>query len=572
MKRDARREILISDLSVCQPKSALANRYAPRKWKLLPYEHDEFSGVMLGAIGSRDAAPLTLPLNVKGWYEIYVGLYRTYEEIGVRLRLSSERAYRKFRVPVKWDFPKLLAVVEEHFWTAADLTGESIHIAPLAVSRSDIDNYVACFRLVPISAPKVRTLKKDRARKDTKRLIAMNDSTDIVARYLIHDKAGLAEEVDVYRNSDFRGVCFGLIKGDRPQWPIPGMKQRRFPQEAGIPIKIYEDLRRMWKKMDDSGFNYLRALRELTRSAGLELHVSHRMGHASQPPYEDLAPVDFHRGKYDDYCRLADGAPVQRFSYAKRHVQDHMLRIFEDAAGYGVEGLHLLFIRGGPAVLYEDEMVERFREEYGTRTDPRTLPLSDKRLLHVRGKIFGEYLQRLRATTRAAARKAGHRPPLISIHGLADRKACAVFGLDFASWAKQGLIDRIVASTWGTEFGRRNRPWPYVDIDYYADCVAGTRTQLWAEIPRPPEGDDCGDHYGRRAEFLYKNGVEGFYFWDTPWRHMHPEHFNVLSVLGHKRDLKARIAAARKKTREITLKKLIGVELAKHRFPPWLSG
>ena len=56
MRRDRRKELLIADLSVCTPKSALGDRYAPGRWKLLPYEHADFSGVMLGAIGSRDAA------------------------------------------------------------------------------------------------------------------------------------------------------------------------------------------------------------------------------------------------------------------------------------------------------------------------------------------------------------------------------------------------------------------------------------------------------------------------------------------------------------------------------------
>ena len=197
--------------------------------------------------------------------------------------------------------------------------------------------------------------------------------------------------------------------------------------------------------MDIYGLDYLRVMRDLTREAGLELHVSHRMGHASQVPYEEMIPTDFHQGKYGDYCHLADGAPVQRFSYGKRHVQDKMLRRYEAAAAYGVDGFHLIFIRGGPAVMYEDEMVECFRQTYGTRTDPRKLPLHDRRLLDVRGEIFAGYLRRLRTTVDAAAEKAGHQPPILTVHGLTNAKACAVFGLDLGAWAKQGLIDRIVA-------------------------------------------------------------------------------------------------------------------------------
>ncbi len=571
MKRKKHGEHLISDLSVCEPASALGNRYTPGKWKLLPYEHEDFSGVMLGAIGSRDAAPVRLSLNLKGWHEVYVGIYPTFEAGAIRLRLSSDRAWRKFRVNVAYDFRKLMCVANEYFWTAADLTGESIHIAPLAVFGRDIDNYVAYFRLVPMSAAKVRALEKDR-RGDSKRLYAMNDATSMLGHYSIGDADGLAEEIDLYRNSDFRGVCWELFKGDQTEFPVPGVPRRNIPRNVICPGRIYEEIRRMQAKMDRDGLDYLRVMRDLTRQAGLELHVSHRMGHASQVPYEEMIPTDFHQGKYDDYCHLADGAPVQRFSYAKRHVQDKMLRLYEAAAAYGVDGFHLIFIRGGPAVMYEDEMVECFRQTYGTRTDPRKLPLHDRRLLDVRGEIFAGYLRRLRTTVDAAAEKAGHQPPTLTVHGLTNAKACATFGLDLGAWAKQGLIDRIVASPWGDQYGENEGKWRYIDIDYYVDAVAGTKTELCAEIWDPPASLDCAEYYGERAELLYRNGIQNIYFWDNWARHAFADHYDVLSVLGHKRNLARRLEAAAKKSCQTRMRKVGGVEVAPDRFPPWQSG
>ena len=174
----------------------------------------------------------------------------------------------------------------------------------------------------------------------------------------------------------------------------------------------------------------------------------------------------------------------------------------------------------------------------------------------------------------AAAQEAGHPAPIISVHGLADRKACAVFGLDLSSWAKQGLIDRVVASSWGVEFGSKTTQtkWPSLDLNYYAECVAGTGVELWAGVPRPPADADFADHYGRRVEFLYGNRVQGLYFWDAHQRRRQPDHFAVLSVLGHKKDLKRQVAAARGKSRVVELKRLLGMDLAKSRFPAWLSG
>ena len=578
MRRDRRKELLIADLSVCTPKSALGDRYAPGRWKLLPYEHADFSGVMLGAIGSRDAAPLRLPLKVRGWYDLYVGLYRTYEEIGVQLRLTRDRSYRKFRVPVIYNFPTYFQVVEELFWKADDLTDQSIHIAPLKVFNTDIDNYIAYFRLRPLSAARVRAIKRERESKQTRRLFAMTDHSDFIATYSITSRQDMAGEVDVYRNTDFAGICWEFIKGGQPVFPVAGVAERDFPRNAMIPVSLYENYRRVWRHWKQPGKHPLRIARELTRSAGLELHVSHRMCEASQPPYEDFCPTDFLRGRFEQYCRLADGAPVQRYSYAKPALQDHMIRIYAEAARYGVDGFHMLTIRGGPMVLYEDEMIDRFRELYGKRTDPRTLPLSDKRIFAVRAQLFGEYLRRLREAVHLAARAAGHKPPIISIHGLNNFQACRHFGIDFAAWAREGLVDRIVACAWGAEWGSDTRhPWPDFDLAFYRRCVQGTKTQLYAQVPPPTSRraqtpENCREHYRRRAEKLYAGGVEGLYFWDTPWRHCHAHHFNVLSVLGHKRNVGKRIDETSDRTREVLLEKLCGIELAKDRFPPWLGG
>ncbi len=577
MKRKLRKEVLISDLSVARPKSALADRYVAGKWKLLPYEADKFSGVMLGAVGSRDAAPVKLPLKVRGWYEIYVAFYPTFHPCCVRLRLSSDRAYRKFTVEQKYDFTKLLAEVEERFWKAADLTGESIQIAPYKITETTVDNYIAYVRLVPLSPAKVRALKKDRKRKDTKRLIAMSDGGSIVHSYPhMNTKKAFAEEVDVYKNTDFRGICWEFIKGDTTRFfPVPGVAD--YPvlrRDVVNPGEGYAAIRRVFEEMVRKRGDYLRIIRELTRSAGLELHVSHRMIIAAQPPAEESHPPDFTRGKFDDYCRHADGTPVSRLSYAKPDVCERISKIYARAAEYGVDGLHMLTIRGGPMVMYEDEMVERFRELYGTKVDPRTLPVEDRRIFNTRGVIFGDFLRRLRKTVRASARKKGHKPPILAMHTLCCRDSNRHFGFDLASWAREGLLDMIVAGPWGQFWGKGRSEWPDADMAYFRKCIAGTRTKLYVRLARPSSNTTLSlpEYYRHMADKFYKHGAEGLFFWDTNARHPQAEHFDVLSVLGHKRSLPKRIAEMQKKSRSVPLKTLLGLDLARARFPAWLGG
>lgn len=567
-----RTEILISDFSKCEPKSAFARKYALGKWKLLPYEGDGFKGRMLAAIGPRAPRPVRLPLKLRGWHDIYVALYRTASPTQIKVRLSSDFAYRKFQATAA-DLKKFYAYVEECYWKAADLTGQSIHIAGYKQMDLLSDHFVAYFRFVPLSDANVRALQRERARTDTKRLYPMSDGSSFpLYSYGLATKRELAEEVEVYKHSDVRGVIWEFIAGDKPGFPVPGIPMQRFARGAVHGYPGWEQCQRIQELWDRTGFDYLRVMRELTHKAGLELFVSQRMSMTMQAPNEDLIPEPFIQGKYDDYCRHADGKPCARLSYARKSVQDRVIRIYRAAAKYGIDGIHLITIRGGPMVMYEKEMLDRFREHYGSRIDPRKFPLHDERVWRVRAELFGNYLRRLRQAVHESALEAGHKPPLISIHGLATRSAMRTFGLDFKSWAREGLIDRIVASQWGPEFGTEKCKWPNFDADFYLECVKGTKTELIAEVWRPRPGKDIGEYYRKWAGKWYKRGLNHLTFWDCDSRHMNARHHDVLSVLGHKDDLQKQIAAASKRHREVNLKTVLDVELSKNRFPSWLCG
>lgn len=568
-----RKEILISDLSVCQPKSALADRYLAGKWKRLPYEAGKFHGVMLYSMGQTAPTPIKLPLKLRGWHEIHVAFYRSMSmnPIAVRLRLSSDRAYRKFIIEGV-DLTKLGAFVDEFYWKAADLTGESIHIAPFKqLDKVANDHSIAYVRLVPMSATKVRALQRERARTDTKRLLAKVDGGDVIY-FGASTKEEIAMDVDVYKHTDFHGLMWEMIHGDDPLFPVPGLEPFVAPPGTEFPHPGYETFRRTRQRWAKEGFDYLRVVRELTRSAGLELYIGHRLGHFAQPPFEECFPHAFLRGEYADHCRLADGTAVGRYSYAKRHVQDRMLRIYDAAAKYGIDGVHLMALRGGPNVMYEPEMRERFRERYGTKLDARKLPLDEERVWRVRSEIFGDYLRRIKQTLHASARAAGHKPPLLGVYGLSTRESNRTFGLDFKTWAREGIVDRIIASVWGHEFGSRELKWREIDMAHYLDCVKGTKVELVAELWRPKAGHDAAPYYRAWAERWYKRGLDRLTFWDTNFDQTNVAHFAAMSVLGHKADLRKQTELAGTRYRQVALKRMMGFDLAKHRFPPWLCG
>src|SRR5205085_7701252 len=140
--------------------------------------------------------------------------------------------------------------------------------------------------------------------------------------------------------TDFRAVSWEFVFGDRPFFPVPGFERYVAPPDTSFPNASYERAQRIAEQMDRNGVDRLDWARETTRAAGLELIISQRMSCTSQPPFDGFWPSGFNRGDYSEYGRHANGAPVARFSYAKRSVQDRMIKIWSAAAKYGVDGIH----------------------------------------------------------------------------------------------------------------------------------------------------------------------------------------------------------------------------------------
>ena len=124
--------IVISDMTTVIPKTALTfDVRRKRHWKVLEYETvDGLKGKCVASTPDTGAPNVTLPLNVKGWYAVYVGLggvgrFAFGQGNEVRLKLTNDVAYQhRAYAGAKDD-------IEEVFFKAADLTGQSLQIAQM---------------------------------------------------------------------------------------------------------------------------------------------------------------------------------------------------------------------------------------------------------------------------------------------------------------------------------------------------------------------------------------------------------------------------------------------------------
>ena len=185
--RDA---IVLHDMSLVEPKASLSNVRKLRHWKVLDYETATMTGKCIASLPDTGAPAVTLPLNVKGWYAVYVGLggngrFGFGQENNVRLKLTRDTTYQhRGYTGAKDD-------IEEVYFKTADLTGQSLQIAQyrfqalmdLRPEHAPHTTVVMYINLVPLTEAEVEWVKRDRERTDTGKLVATMDAFSWISQH-----------------------------------------------------------------------------------------------------------------------------------------------------------------------------------------------------------------------------------------------------------------------------------------------------------------------------------------------------------------------------------------------------
>ena len=69
--------VMITDLSHCTPRCALATTPELDRWRVIEYQADGISGKMIEAQGLMEPPDVTLPMQVQGWHKIHIGYWST---------------------------------------------------------------------------------------------------------------------------------------------------------------------------------------------------------------------------------------------------------------------------------------------------------------------------------------------------------------------------------------------------------------------------------------------------------------------------------------------------------------
>ena len=560
-----REGILLSDLSHCEPQSAIASKRKQGCWLTVPYEtKDDIKGVMLVKGELTDPPDVSLPLGAKGWHAIYLGVHRGTITIGppfsdpfaLKVKLSDERLFDQVR-PSVTDVPAMNTAVagsgtgiEEFFWKASDLNGQGLTISYPRVDLRTMAQ-LAFVRLVPMNEEEVEEYRHAAGGPDTRVLAAEFDghsgSSFFDGTRTVDD---LLEIYEPLRDTDVGKVFLGTGGTGAGSMFYPtkvgemyGAGEEAFFTERGR--RTVESLRSYVSR----GIDPVKVRVEHVQSMGIEVYLGFRMGTMAGAPPSGGEPVPFWRDHPELRCRDREGNSIIRLSMAYPEVRRFYVDLFMELADYGVEGVQLIYTRRAPFVLFEPRVIEDFKKEYGL--DPRELPedpeglgalfndypgssdyaagleyAQDERLERHWASYMTTFMRELREALDSRRRRDGGRLGVVANvpRNAAHNRAGS---LDLETWAQEGLVDILVPPT--SSYGVN-----VIDYDYFRNVTDGTSCVYYGDIhPRHMPAQD----YVQAARQAYGGGAAGLAFWDSDRRIITKSQWNTLRRLGHRDDL-----------------------------------
>ena len=512
--------LYISDLSRCMPASALADRHSPNHWTLISYSSDEVSGVMIGAGSMANAPQVSLPLNVSGWHSIHVGLWNPNHDYDgptlIKMKLTGDPCFQPISTrnyvassPLDWRGSDLL----ECFLRHADLTGKDVIVAQQTKDQAP-KAYLAYVKLLPLSKEEVDAIGRDRARRDTRIVIASNDAASSYMTHGYSTKEELLEQVELFRYSDVGKLLYCMAFGDLTAYPsrIGQSLTDAVRSEDITACPTLKTMIKSYEALHAQGVDPAEVVLEHVHSLGVEFHAAFRLAVLGDIPPSQSGYNGIARQNPELRMVARDGTPVEKASYAFPETRERMVSIIREVAeNYDIDGVDLCCVRGPQFVGYERPVVEDFKKRHGQ--DPRALDQNDPLVLQHRAGYFTEFVRQVRQTLREVEGKRGRGIELSGwIFSESEKGANLFYGVDVQEWLRENLVDSLIDPGSPEEFSANIKA---SGCKYYRQVEMGALNEVV-------------DYHDR--------GVDGFVKWDLSFDDM--DQWAVMRRLGHLEEAK----------------------------------
>jgi hypothetical protein len=477
-------------------------------------QRPDLAGTMLWGYPDKRLPPLLLPLHATGWFAISVGLLvPPWVSTRVLLRLSGERRWNEV-----WSRKSLGYWFEEHFWRIVELDGHSLEIGSVAAWPKSADRNCCAdvkfagnvnaslvfVRLVPLAPRQVRAVR------ESPRLPCMRTIDGASFLYWsdknVPVKRLVTREIDAFSGSSFSDVSWGIGGGDVVNYKSKvgtlGRIPERFPMvEAGW-NNAGDNLRRILAKVD----NPATWAAQSARKHKMKFWIGHRIQtYMFEPPQDSTFFSAFCQNNPQWACRNRQGERLMCMSMAFPQVRSMLLDLFAECLGCRPYGIHLVLNRGVPYTYFERPVVEGFRRLH--HRDIRTLRTTDRRVIAYRATFMTRFLRELRAMLAAKGRPEVK----IAANVFQDKAINDEYGLDVATWAREGLVDRLCPFRWEGQMDHK------IDMDFWIRKVKrNTACEMFPYVAiNHREVNTPIEEIRNRALKLHRAGADGLCWWDA---------------------------------------------------------
>lgn len=552
-----RKEVIISDLSAAvQEQNRLAPISSSDCWEVISYETTAVSGKLLCAGEDSFPEPVTIVPQLDGWYRIYVCM----ADIGgnifanhVNLKLTNDEfsscvGAGSMRYYCIWNTTE---VVEEVLWKCADMTGQSISIE----KTNDMwphTSSVFWFRFCPMGEEEVKAYTE---KKSHRTMLAHWDG-DFHRMDVAKSPHDYCRSIYSVKDSDVGIICQEVMN-DLIDYSAfnPAFQYRSYGSWRKYRENYFKNLSENRKAIYSEQIAY-------AHKQGIKMFAAHRMQFSNMafPDANQIFEIPFIKEHPEFRCKARDGRYCGYLSYGYKEVQDFVINLMLESAMAGFDGVEHIWIRG-QHLLFEDPVIEHFRELFGEEVDCRRLPADDPRLMKTRSDIMTDFYRRLRTALNDYAAENGTQPLKVYTAVYFDLETSKKDSLDVERWAAEGLIDGIVQckmNVWEETEDVRSED-GLIDLKKYeekadnqfiyrrihdngiARIVAGIpayrdiadrynvdfHSEIQWESTAPVE------EYVKAAKQIYVAGGKGIALWDTyPTRVIHLAEWNATSQLG----------------------------------------
>ena len=525
--------IYLSDLSACQPASALSSGLEPEKWRVISYETvGGLKGKLVHAESIIQAPEIRLPLAAKGWHKIYVAFWDPeFSSDGrplLKFKLSGQPGFRLVDPPARPDNQDA-TYLEEVYFDCADVTDQDLVIGKSNGTLSK-NASIAYVKLIPLAKDEQAAAEADRTQDKTRNLVATIDGQSYFHVAQFDRPEHILNQVALYQHSDVAKVQWAVCYGAATNFPsqTPGSRflgNDRTALANGMfldndYLRGQYQMRTTLLSLAAQGQMPENIAAEAVHKMGLKFDLMFRLGitcGVAQMPFLSADGLD-------DYRQVnRDGTLVSKASYAYPQVQKLMLGLIREAAqAFDADGINLCFVRGPHFLQYEQPVAAAFQAKY--QEDVASVGPDDPRWGQVRATFITDFVRQVRTVLDDVGKQKKKRLTLsVWVWPQSQNVWLGATpleeGLDVAGWIRSGLLDSVIC--------QEGIDPQYVALGKQHNCQFILFTGYRGDVAMSP----------KTVTAAYDAGVESFAYWDLDLAQISASQWNWLRRIGHRQEM-----------------------------------